>query len=1353
MEAATDITLAPNQPSPGTMDQSAVLEGSSSGGGVVVDRKPQSEPIPYQGVNADMDLKPQPELAPGLKEEQKARMAGFSEEEIAQGRQEEIQKMKSAGFSDPEIQDVYGLKEPDMKPFKDTFTANLDAAKAAEKEKAANSTATAGTKEVTKPHPAESLAEAWSAGWQGSVAGIFTGQKLPDTVLPEDADWAMQIAATIPSLAGDMPTFLAGLSFGTAVGGGPVVGVATGMAVTEAYRDILLEHYTKGDITSAREFAVRAAGAAWAASKGFVTGAATEYVGGKIGAKFLAKTGSEVFSNLARFTAEVPTMVGLAKGLEGELPNRTDFLVSGLTIGGFHGIRTVAPKMMQIYKETGMRPAEIMEAADSDIQLRQEIVAEDSNITPYQMQGLAPPDFGSVKNVIGDAANVLLKPLKGAYQASFDELSPLNEGGERNFPGGQTELRAMFERLRTSSNRIKLVLGLGGEGAPKDFGGTFDVNGKKTGISWNRAVTDSFDHLKGQEITPAASKVLEKMPETGAYESNEAKILDVYMHAETVVERSIKTPDKVIGQDIDAAKQVLKDYKGLKPLAEKVRAVERRVIEWAATDEIGLYSKKDVENIMKAHEVHSSLERVQDEAIDPFTGDYTKQAGARLQKFKGGEGNFRSPVLVSAEKISRIIKAGEENQAKLMMLKGIESGEFSHLGRLAAPESTKTRVKIDEIPEPLLRKMGVDPESLPDGHFEVWRNGAPKDLKSNQIAVTEAGKRRVIDLRPEVADAMRGHNGKIFYDSWRPLAENKILRAPFVAAETVARIGKKGITMSPAFAERNYFRDFQDVVINGRTGETLPLARVIEATGAYYDKGKDWQDFLFAGGMSEAFFKFEDFHKSEKLNIDQGVPESTWNMVKTPTHWARIFSKLAEGAKKDLEKYPEFLNATELAPRIATAKLEGAGGETFREKLYGGAAGNDRTVNFLRRGLVLKQVNHFVKFLGPGMAGLERTFRGLSDQEVLYRGFYTLTIPTIANWMANRDSSIYQGLPAYKLANGIPIIVDNWQPAINRQDYDSRFPDLRRVSPDGTHYEVNNATTFYIPKPPGYGTVFSTIPEMMLNSFYGKRRDNIRDFDKAVVDAFLPDMQVSVTAPFDELSSNKNSFTGNPIVSQTTERLMPHLQQMPYTSEVAKQLGKLIGAGPFGSEIGSKGLAVQSPAWVDTVIRDWTGPTGVFVVQQIDKVLHKAGVGNQTPEPYQAWYENPYINGFISRFPNARTQDVEDFYKKVSRNREVVDSINYLEKRGRLAEADEIRRAHPEKLIVPEGEYKTLTGMRNTVNAITFGEAPEFQKMPGLQKRQLIDSLYSQMWQVANYANNQMDQFEEQVKRNKQGRP
>jgi hypothetical protein len=345
--------------------------------------------------------------------------------------------------------------EPNMNPAKAALMGNYKAAKAEAK-------STDGKPQEPDEHPAKNFWDDWVSGWQLSTLALgVTRHKLPDTVLPEDAGRFARILNMAGTAAGDIPAYLIGAGIGGvagatagAVAGSPVGGIpgaavgagvgaalgsqAGGFALTSSLRQILMDHYKKGDIHSFEDFYDRASGAFLAGLKGGATGLATGAAG--MGAGALMPAAASPFIKMGAMTAaEGSVMTTVGKVLDGKFPSLSDFADTALLMGGIHAVGfgatgTAKPaaeitshitnKLMDVYAKTGFKPSEIHEMAAQDPVLHQQLMSKDPGI-PEALNEAADKNAPGPKMVTVQHDMSLTKSVDGI--ASFKVDGPEQE--------------------------------------------------------------------------------------------------------------------------------------------------------------------------------------------------------------------------------------------------------------------------------------------------------------------------------------------------------------------------------------------------------------------------------------------------------------------------------------------------------------------------------------------------------------------------------------------------------------------------------------------------------------------------------------------------------------------------------------------------------------------------------------------------------------------------------------------------------------------------------------------------------------------------------------------------------------
>jgi hypothetical protein len=185
-----------------------------------------------------------------------------------------------------------------------------------------------------------------------------------------------------------------------------------------------------------------------------------------------------------------------------------------------------------------------------------------------------------------------------------------------------------------------------------------------------------------------------------------------------------------------------------------------------------------------------------------------------------------------------------------------------------------------------------------------------------------------------------------------------------------------------------------------------------------------------------------------------------------------------------------------------------------------------------------------------------------------------------------------------------------------------------------------------IPTPFEVGTLFKTIPERMLEYSFGNDtgKDLADSMKRALISTFAFNPIPQTILPFVEARTNYSFYTMRPIVGQGMEGVASEYQVAPGTSEIAKTVGKSIGA---------------SPIMVDHIIQGYTGSMGMYLVDLVDSIF----MGNdQSPKSAKRFEQMPVIKRFA--LDKEAKGTVTSYYDLNNSVDEVVRTVNLMERTG-----------------------------------------------------------------------------------------
>lgn len=307
------------------------------------------------------------------------RAAGFSDTEINDHLKQESSKLLSAGFSQQEVAQYLGAPPaPNDGALRQLFTRNLDKATAA------------GADGQRKPLD---FMQAVEAGFGMSVTGLAAKGKLPDQQPTGNEAWYNRIAYSAAQMAGDVPAMIAGGVIGGAEGaptgpGAALTATAGAFALPAGLRATMVDAYSKGEFVDFKDFFSRASGILLDTAKGYVTGLATGGAG-KVAGTALGKAAPAV-RNVGQMGAEIGAMVTVGAALEGHIPSAQDFLDAGILLLGAKGSMKAAEvgkaKLMEVYKKTGVPPAQVLADAKTDPTIVQDMATGRGIPRAYEAQ-------------------------------------------------------------------------------------------------------------------------------------------------------------------------------------------------------------------------------------------------------------------------------------------------------------------------------------------------------------------------------------------------------------------------------------------------------------------------------------------------------------------------------------------------------------------------------------------------------------------------------------------------------------------------------------------------------------------------------------------------------------------------------------------------------------------------------------------------------------------------------------------------------------------------------------------------------------------------------------------------------
>lgn len=1037
----------------------------------------------------------------------------------------------------------------------------------------------------------------------------------------------------------------------------------------------------------------------------------------------------------------------------GTLPTAEDFRNAGQATLG-QTARHVDRNVEATWQQAGVHPAEIPADAAKDVTISQDLAAINRDVPqallPKPKEGEAPKESGALIKrddtepaETGGAGGGKEPPKDGAQDAEFEEvprltgpamspeeaqskvLSRLSIGEERNKePVTWDRLyTALIDDLNpiktevanaTGGKRLpvsddpyslmRLTRGTYGKADQMLERGTFDFNSYKTnGPGLRDIMAPVAEDLNGFRAYAAAKRDIE------------------------LTERGIKT-----GIDHQAAQIVVNEGKGkYEPTFRKAIDYQNRLSEYLRDS--GVISREGYKAMREANKQYVPFFRLMEPELNANFGGGSLSATNPIKKIKGSERKIIDPLESVIKNTYAYIHLAEKNAAGLKLIDALGlrkevklkeyepagdiapiSGEIETTARkeLPAPEREEGiqrmhvgKIEVPEDAKEYLKDFGIEGKAADDLYASVWTANPSGEYT---IRVLRDGKPEEYRVSADLARAWRG----LDRESMNFLT--KMLAIP-------ARALRAGATLSPDFITRNPMRDIQTAFINSR-GIFSPVD-FVKGFLSLAKRDEHFQNWLKGGGANSAMVSLDRQYLQEnlfKLNNETGVATRSWNVVDTvgkadealagqpmvnPFEFLRLFSETME-------------NSTRIGEFRKIQEMQAKRGEIGKPEIQKAAmASRELTLDFAKMGAKTRAYNMISAFAAPTLNGTDRMIREAYNRPFNFavKSLIGSTIPATLLWWATKDDPDVQQVP-------------RWQ-----KDMFYIFP---------LNVPGYGKVLFRFPRDFTHGIIFGALPTRLLDAYVKDNPDAMKDIGQSIENALLPGLPTIMT-PLVEQFANTSMLTGGPIVPSRLEKGLPEYQYTPYTTETAKAIGSVMGAFPGmkSAAITDKGMAggvaraLTSPALIENYVRAWTGGMGTYVLQVADQGLKQAKIVPDLQGPTKTLADIPVIKAFTVRYPSASAVAIQDFYDEFGRLDKSYQSIRNKAQEGDAQAIVKILGFTPEAMLRMTAIQTTLSQHEALIKMVNQNPsiAPE-------QQRQIIDTTYYRMIEIAKGANTVMRQ-------------
>jgi len=1289
---------------------------------------------------------------------------GVNVENIDKYKQEQIQKLTELGVPEEKINSYYGIKQPTDAPIKKMIDNNIEK-----------------NKEMLPDGMFEDFFDFWQTAVEGvpklkkgieegapSSASVMmykaaNGEELinESSLPPDQRDTFYRVGYALGQVGPDIPLMipaeivggLGGAAAGTAVAGFPVgtavgalVGAgAMGNAVPEAIRASLVEFYNDGG-KEPKDFLDKVISVAAQTSKAAVVGAVTGGVGARVG-KAGIESGKVVYkgSKVATATSEIATMTALSAALEGEMPTAQSFWDNAILVGGLHTAGGVASKMQDAWVKKGIRPEKIAEMAGENPAFREELM-QDGNSMPDSLKDGTESIQEAVdvteilkKNVLElskkeeavDANKVELTDYQKANQKLSDKVS-------KSFKDEAIDNGYDPENIVTYTlDRFDIIKKIeDATAAGKDIDPNLGYN-LLTNLSGTDRLVEHFV-IKGtlDKDGNMVGKGLKEITDSVMTRSGEFQEAINYVVSKRFIQENKRKGIEKFVISLDEAKAIADAGDKNPKYVQFAKEITNFANDGLRYGEGILFSKEQVKELTMDDLIYIPWNRVFEEAESKKGKKSYKQIVKELKK-EGSEKSLKNPVKTLVENIQLIIRETKKYEAL-----NVAADEMVTAGMLE--DVTAKDVKFSAAFAKDI-ESNIEAGEGSANFFKILQLKRSYPDPSALVTVKD-GKVRKFTGDKLVIEVLKDFEGNPYWTN--SLAQ---------FARGVSSLKRAGITSTATFPIMNLIRDVWAFPVKADITPKEAASLVAKAISDIAGKTDDYWDFL-STGSGGALFKTDElmldiYKRSLEIEADPSLKNSVRNVLNKP-----------------IDFYKALIKYSDLPVRMAEdARLKKEG----KTKLQRAIGAREITVDFDKKPLDKTLLNYYTmtSFAKVGVNSQKNLVDYMKkDKDIHRRAFMYITIPAVSAYLANRDDERMLEVPMWERFIFLHVPLDRWEIAETLEQKEqaemliAKGSNLAHVAKDGK-YMINTGPVLRIPMAHGLGSIYGTIPVLMLHSLMGNSQQDADKITKQFLSGFTIPVTPDLISPMIEHATNYNFFTETKLVPSYLEKELPYEQQTHYTSETAKQISKFLAPMNYReksvidkgllppssyvmaptkyvvSKIGPDQKTLASPIVIDHYIRSWTGGVGQYVVGVLDAALKATGQAEVKVSPEWSEKDIPFLGSFFTRYPSANSGSIEEFKAIQSKVEPYMATLKKLGKTGDMA-LEKFVEMNSSYLIDLSGFDSSINEMRNSIAMINADKENYTPK----EKRQMIDSLTYMIIETSKMGTETYRQFEKEMK-------
>ena len=708
----------------------------------------------------------------------------------------------------------------------------------------------------------------------------------------------------------------------------------------------------------------------------------------------------------------------------------------------------------------------------------------------------------------------------------------------------------------------------------------------------------------------------------------------------------LRAQGKETGIDLANAQDYVKaNHEKYEKSAKELKKYQSDLLNYA--EKSGLISPETRQLWETMNENYVPMQRVLAEPTEEFINARTMQPKQQFYKLEGSKKPIIDPLESIIQNSYTLIRASEQNR----VLRALKDFNEKYKG-------SKEFIEVKEI--------GESEPSLKN--FSDFLKGEKVVDEDGVVRFFDNGKMVKMKVPSEVAEALKGIRTAEELDFI-----GRILNFPTRAVRAGA------ITLSPGTLAKLATIDQVEAFLYTDIGY-VPYWDA--AKGFFHAIKKDplYYKWKAAGGDQSIATSLARSFKQQKLHkvaTDKNTFDSFDSMLRA-----------VENVSKPLEE------STRLGVFEKALRRKGMSADDIRQAAL---EAREATLDFQRKGARTKLMAQAVPFFNASIQGAAKFFDHLKKEplKLTAKAVAAVTVPTLANYYANKDRKEFQELP-------------QWE----RDAFWHFYVDL--ANGDTQHYKM--------PRPFELGAVFATVPERLAEYAYEQDADSLKAIGENLKDTFLPSVMPAALAPFYEVATNKKLLTGAPLVTERMKNLPVEERHSPFTSETAKKISPILQKIPFVGEH-------ASPVVIEKFLNAWTGNLGSAIVHHSEKALEKTGLKEEKIRPEQEISDLPFFKVFVGKKGyTTQARSLKKFYDESDKLQKQYNAIRQAQKEGRestVENPNEVVSKHKYAQRVRKAFSKSWTAIRN----IQLDNDPEHYT--SAEKKILIDAMVKDMVEVA----------------------